>query len=97
VLHVCKGTAYFPDRRRMGEASVRIPVDAASTEALAAACGQLRSLRLSLGAGDVLPEGLARLSMFSQLDWCAGRNAGCFTVLHVPLAICFDVQLSCLI
>ncbi|KIY95418.1 hypothetical protein MNEG_12543 [Monoraphidium neglectum] len=88
VLHVCKGTAYFPDRRRMGEASVRIPVDAASTEALAAACGQLRSLRLSLGAGDVLPEGLARLSMFSQLD-CLSVHAESFSAPApaVPLSL----------
>jgi hypothetical protein len=68
VLHVGKQCAYFPDRRRMGEASVRIPVDAASAEALAAACGRLRSLRLCLGAGDVLSEGLARLSAFSRLE-----------------------------
>ncbi|GBF87465.1 hypothetical protein Rsub_00176 [Raphidocelis subcapitata] len=68
VLHVGKQCAYFPDTRRMGEASVRIPVDAASAEALAAACGRLRSLRLCLGAGDVLAEGLARLSAFSQLE-----------------------------
>jgi hypothetical protein len=53
---------------------VRIPVDAASTEALARACGKLRSLRLRLGAGDVRPEGLSRLSLFSQLDRCAARR-----------------------
>ncbi len=72
VLHVGKRTAYFPDRRRMGEASVRIPIDAAATEALAAACGGLRSLRLALGSGDVTAEGLQRLSMFTQLERCGG-------------------------
>ncbi|KAI8475526.1 MAG: hypothetical protein J3K34DRAFT_517343 [Monoraphidium minutum] len=75
VLHVGKACAYYPDRRRLGEASVRVPVDALAAEALAAACGRLRSLRLSLGAGDVLPEGLARLSMFSQLDRRAAAAA----------------------
>lgn len=79
VLHIGKACAYYPDRRRLGEASVRVPVDAAAAGALAAACGKLRSLRLCLGAGDVLPEGLARLSQFSQLDRCALVRAGLTT------------------
>lgn len=68
ILHVGKQRAYFPDRRRLAEASVRIPLDAAAAGALAGACSRLRSLQLCLGAGDVLPEGLARLGMFSQLE-----------------------------
>ena len=68
VLDVGKRRAFFPDRRRMAEASVRIPLDAEAAGALAAACARLRSLRLALGAGDVLPEGLARLSLFSSLE-----------------------------
>jgi len=67
VLHITKQCAYFPDRRRMGEASVRIPLDA-TAEALAVACGGLRSLRLALGSGDVTAEGLERLSLFTSLE-----------------------------
>lgn len=76
VLHVGKQCAYFPDRRRLGEASVRIPVDAAAAAALAGACSGLRSLRLCLGTADVLPDGLERLSLFSQLERCVGGLGG---------------------
>jgi hypothetical protein len=67
VLHLTKQHAYFPEQRRLMESSIAIPFTAESAGRLAASCGKLRSLRLSVGRGDVKQEGLAQLSHFSSL------------------------------
>lgn len=70
VLHLTKQHAYFPEHRRFAESNIQVPLSADSAASLAAGCRRLRALRLSLGASDVTPEGLAALKDFSNLKRC---------------------------
>lgn len=77
VLHLTKQHAYFPEQRRFSESNISVPLSADSAASLAAGCKRLTALRLSLGASDVTPEGLAALKEFKNLKRCGKRVCLC--------------------